>query len=560
MNPFKPNLSRLRHLSLVLALLLGAGGLLAAQAGDNANPEQPADSATTGDTADSALPAGDTTAVDPATADPTADSGDLPGFDSSEFFGDTAQEAEEIESAESQAETFLSDEGVRLGGSFKFSLSTGTMYRRDYADWTLEYLFSGGTFDDPSGTNEDIENSSLNLGGSLWFSARPSDSIRFYGKALVDYPFSDLAASLADLEALADNDPLTVPTGQGIAVPNLAIWELFADFNIDSKVFFRAGKQMVKWGVGYFFQPADIVSLTAVDVNDPTAEREGPLAVKANIPLDIHNLDFYAIVPSGATMDSITDLGLAGRFRFVLADWEFGLGALYQQDQDWNFTATASGSIWEFNFFAEALVNRLSAGNYLADGATTVNLTVPNPVTPDPTDTMVVPTAVDHTLVTDRTDWFFSGTTGLIYNNADAYLNIIGQYYFNGEGYDNPSAVVADALTYVAAGQMTLADLFGNLGRHYAAGFVSWSFVKDSPVSVSLLWLGNLSDGSGFFKPSASFEITDEINLAVSPYFAYGPENSQYRGIAPSLMGGSTAALMPVAQLQLTLSLGSGKF
>lgn len=460
------------------------------------------------------------------TDQPVGDGGDdegFAGFDSGDFFGDEEQVATDVDSKDTQSQNFLSEEGVRWGGNFALQVKAGTMYRKDYADWTPEYLLSGGTFDAlGTAANENIENSALSLSGSLWFSARPDENLRYYGKLNIDYPFDNLVS-------LVDSGGDT----SEIAVPNLSVWELFADLNINKTVFIRAGKQMVKWGVGYFYQPADIISLSAVDVYDPTADREGPLAIKANVPLGLNNLDLYAVAPSDSEIESITDVGLAGRFKFVVADWEMALGSAWQTDKDWQFIATASGSLSEFNVFAEGRVNRLASGAHIQS---------------------------DGSLVTERDDWFFSGTAGLVYTNADAYLTAVAQYYYNGEGYDDPASMVDDAMVQVGMGNMSMTDLYGNLGTHYAAAMVSWTFYKDSPFGVSLLWLGSLSDGSGMIKPSFSWDITDELVLTVSPYFAYGPYNSQYRGIDPALMGGSTAGLMPTGQCSVTLDIAAGKF
>ena len=35
--------------------------------------------------------------------------------------------------------------------------------------------------------------------------------------------------------------------------------ELFSDFQFRDTLFFRAGKQTINWGVGYFFSPADLL-------------------------------------------------------------------------------------------------------------------------------------------------------------------------------------------------------------------------------------------------------------------------------------------------------------
>ena len=67
--------------------------------------------------------------------------------------------------------------------------------------------------------------------------------------------------------------------------PSLVLDELFVDTAIDRKIFFRMGKQRISWGVGNWYKPADVLSLAAIDPDNPTAAREGPYAFKVDTPL-----------------------------------------------------------------------------------------------------------------------------------------------------------------------------------------------------------------------------------------------------------------------------------
>ena len=368
-------------------------------------------------------------------------------------------------------------------------------------------------------------------------------------------------------------------TGSSASVPSIKIWELYSDFAIKDLVFFRAGKQMVKWSSNNyeFFSPADIISLTAIDPNDRSADREGPLAIKANIPISVHNLDFYLIAPASTELTSVRDLKAAARFQLVLGGWELGMGAAvdgglnkaerqsdgsfdYVRDTQAQFVATASGSIYDFSIFGEGLVQRYQSGLYLDDSSYTYGSL-----------------NFDHTIVANRDQWLFSGTAGASYNNSDWYLTVMGQYYFNGAGYDDIAGVAKDAAKYLMANylsyggtQFSYADLLsmamGNTGRHYVGLSVSETFAKNSDVTAAAYWLGNLSDGSGFVRPSVSINITDQIILGFYTAVYYGGNNSQFRGIRKALadagLSSDVAKLFqqPTFKAGLTLELGCGSF
>lgn len=436
------------------------------------------------------------------------------------FFGEgegMAAEAAAPKVQDTYSEELLKAEPMRLGGDFELKVTAGTGWKKDYADWSWDYLRDGYS-----------EASYVDLKSSLFFSARPGPRLRYYGKAKVEYPFSSAAASSTDLFAIADGLPSTSP-GAGVPVPAISIWELFADVELGDRVFVRAGKQMVKWGVGYFFQPADVISLTSVDIYDPTAEREGPVAIKANLALGKNNLDFYAIAPAGETIDSIQKIGLAGRAQVVLGGFELGAGAAYQKSADWQFIGTASGSAGKFALFGEGALKRKSPGKFIAS---------------------------DATIRSDRVDWFLDATGGATYVEGDAYLTVTGQYYYNGEGYADARTIGDSAAYYLGTGALSLSDVLGNTGRHYVGVNASWSIKKNSKLALGAMWIGDLSDGSGTARPQATIDFTDELQLVLFTTLNYGGDKTQFRGI--SALG--EAFVIPLASVGATLSIATGRF
>ncbi len=590
---------------------------------------------------ENALFGGDTTASGPAASPAAAiPAGDLASDDA--LFND-ASAVSTAQTSGTYEEKFIKTEAIRIGGSYTFTIGTGIGWYKDWANWDGSYFWTDPVTlkkDDPTDTTnaagskrqidytnpDKREDSSLNLSGNLYFSARPSADLRLFGKATFAFPFGVDAVSLAGYNSLItklnkagnsstwnDGNSLTTTDASanlasaaadaGVTLPNIKIWEFYSDFAIKDAVYFRAGKQMVKWGVGYFFQPADIISLTAVDVNDPKADREGPLAIKANVPIGVNNLDFYLIAPGSSNLTSVLDLKPAARFQLVLGNWELGLGAAvndalnkasvmadgslqYDRDVQAQFIATASGAIGEFNVFGEGLVQRYQSGLYFNDTAYNYTGTFDidnaslfiNPTTHLPTTGTV---AFDHTIVANRDAWNFSGTAGAMYTNDDAYLTVMAQYYYNSNGYDNIALVAKDVARYLTASnnpldasykgiKLSTADLMaialGYTGKHYVGVNISETFAKNSDISASAFWMANFSDLSGFVKPAVSIKITDQITLGLNTTIYYGAENTQFRGIMQALVdngfpaAGATLFEMPRFKLGMTLSLGSSAF
>lgn len=419
------------------------------------------------------------------------------------FFGDDPLINEDAQVNDSYEENFLKEEPLTWGGSYRFGVRAGAFWDKYYTNWTSEYFWAA-----------DGEDSGVDLGATLFFTARPSADTRYYGKFKIDYPF--------ETKYVIDGTPDTT-----ISVPSFKVWELYADFDIENTVNVRAGKQMAKWGVGYFFQPADVISLSPVDPEKPEQEREGPVMIKLNLPLDVHNLDAYIIAPEG--MSSAKDIAYALRASIVAGGFEYGLGARYQYVSSskvgsaFQAIATASGSINKVTVFAEGLAKYGTSKNFLVrDSNGNVQPGIP---------------VSTYKTTTRQYDWFPSGSVGFSWSESEWFLSLMGQYFYNGEGYAGDitkltGPAMAQVMT-VMSGMVPTADSFSygdamNLAQHYAAARLSYSFTDNSKVSFATMWMGNLQDGSGIIMPSVSIKATDEVTLGLNAHAKYGLDKTEY--------------------------------
>lgn len=434
---------------------------------------------------------------------------DLFGGGEDELFGDSSDEddlfggenslfEEAEESSESLDELLLVDEkGIHIGGSFNLGISAGAAM-------------------DPSEITsvDDLEwDLTPDLSASLYFDARPLSAIRLFGKAAIEYPF-----------AVQEDDPETVSIDETRTFSDIIyIKELFSDFNINDTLFFRAGKQTINWGVGYFFSPADLLNLTEIDPENPDEELEGPLSVKMNLPLNMHNIYLYAVLPEG--INDPADLAFAPKAELVLGATEIGIGAYYRYGQAPAAMVTFTTAIGDVNLFGEGVAKYGSDKNF------------------------IVKTGDVYSLETYKKKLFFNATLGAGYSwsseVSDLSFSLTGQYYFNGEGYDEPGLVSdfmnytaiylsgldpennpADAIAYEAhQGQYNLSDLM-NRSKHYGAANISITPVKD--LSFSVFWMGNFSDFSGVIKPGFSWNATDYIRIGLSIPYTYGDAGDEY--------------------------------
>ena len=371
------------------------------------------------------------------------------------------------------AEQLLTEEDtVRLGGSFGFT--TGVR-------WTWD----GTTPAEPQDVREALR---VDLQSRLKLNARPSTTTRLYAEVWLTYPFdaSDDDRSFDDV---------------------FYVDELFSDFTIGDRVFLRAGKQTMNWGVGRFFSPADLMNLSRIDPENPDEDLEGPVAVRANMPLGTDNAYAYLVVPDGAT--AANDLAAAAKYELVAGRFELTAGGYYEHERAPVVMGTATTTLGDVSFFLEATASYGSDKTFVVEEGTGV------------------------TTATHSDGVFPHASAGATYrwSSLEGHLSalVTGQYYFNGEGYADPDLISRDRVApLLASGELSARDL-DEPGRHYAAASAMLSARDDA--SVSVLAIANMSDLSGVVTPKVSVGVGDSLSVNVALPYSWGEAGSQY---APS--------------------------
>jgi hypothetical protein len=404
--------------------------------------------------------------------------------DNSLFGEDIISEYDEEDLETGIDELLLKTDTMELGGTFEFSLSP-------VITWQNVDLSAGYVFDHI--TEPDIIYLDTILAATLFFDARPDEEFRVFGKTEITYPFT------TDEERSMDEV--------------ISIRELFADINWKNILFFRAGKHMISWGVGYFFSPADILNITPIDPENPEIEREGPVSLKVHMPIDIHNLYLYIIANDITKPDEIA---LAPKAEFVIGNLETGLGGIYQKDLAPMGVLTLSFPFLDIDIFAEGVVSY---------GANKVFLQETDASVEHPSGLMVV----------EKDDeFFFSGTIGFMFSLT--HINIeweevsfYGQYYYNGYGYDDPSLFrnQAGIGTLLVSGDISVQDIL-ETGMHYMAASIIWTALFDTDFSFILFWIGNLSDGSGQVSPSIRWDILEYASIHLGISTVYGGQYDEF--------------------------------
>ena len=413
-------------------------------------------------------------------------------FDFDDMFDDDM--IEEVDNTDDQEYTdaFLDETGITFGGRFSSSL-------RAIVRWP-EYPDS---FDAVKNAGED--SLAANIDGRLFFDARPNRDFRVYGSAQTAYPFTQTTRVLAD-------DEVTTAT---IRVPNISVFELFSDFAWRDYAFFRAGKQTVSWGTGFFFSPADVLSLAPIDPEDPERSREGPISIRVRVPIDIHQFTFYLIAPESLVdtpSPSITDLAIAPRFEFVIGPGEIGIAGFLQQDLAPRAIMTGSFSWRDLDMFGEAVLRYGSERTFLAESERE----------------------------TFRRDdgVYFDGTLGVRYVKND--VSFIGQVLYNGDGYDEPKILgllrrtfrlQQESSPFAPTGPTLTVEDLTRTGRWYGTLSAGHADAFGTDIGVSALLQANFSANSGIVGVTLSRELFTGLSVSATANVAYGEDGREFTQI-----------------------------
>ena len=109
-------------------------------------------------------------------------------------------------------------------------------------------------------------------------------------------------------------------------------------------------------------------------------------------------------------------------------------------------------------------------------------------------------------------------------------ITIIGQYLYNGYGYEDPDLLRDNeqGIAFLISEDELSMDDLASLGRHYCASSFYWDSLFDTIFSIKLFWIANFTDGSGRISPEISLKPIDEIEISLSVPVTYGEERDQF--------------------------------
>jgi hypothetical protein len=290
--------------------------------------------------------------------------------------------------------------------------------------------------------------------------------------------------------------------GSGGGATLVAVKEVFIDFNLANAVYFRAGKQVLKWGTGYFWNPTDLINIEHRSFTDPDALLGGVFGLRMDAVFS-PRFHLYTFLNLDGVED-ISDVALAARAEFLVGQTEFGLSGWYRSGKIPVFGVDLSAPLfWNLNLTAEA---SLSWGD-----------------NQDKLDALGNPYSIRERLV-PRIDVGLSRSFDAF--DVEDRIHVAAEFFYNDAGYERD---MFDALGGA------LLDTFvedcyqpGYYGKYYGALTLTVSRFILGSMTLTLSGLGNLSDLSGTAMAALSYAPVNNFSLSLQLGAYLGEDNREY--------------------------------
>jgi hypothetical protein len=269
----------------------------------------------------------------------------------------------------------------------------------------------------------------------------------------------------------------------------LGIKEFFVDTNWQNKVYFRTGKQLLKWGTCYFWNPTDLINERNKDFLDMDKPREGTYGVKVQIPSGTKRNIYFFLGMDQAT--EINDLSLAGKYEFLAGNTEMSFSFVGRNGYQPVYGYDVTGRIFDLDVRGEICLS--PGGNQ--------EIMDYDSLGPVPEGDGFIPK-----ISLGCTKYFD-------YGNIKDRISLTGEFYYNGAGYEQNilQRIRDDIDSYNWRVYMSKVYEPYRNSKYYFAFFSSVSKFIKTDLTLNVNGITNLVDHSGTLTCGVSYHpsITD---------------------------------------------------
>ena len=288
--------------------------------------------------------------------------------------------------------------------------------------------------------------------------------------------------------------------------------ELFFDFNINRAIYIRYGKQYLKWGRNYFWNPSDLINIDRKDFLDPNKNLEGTQGVKIHIPFGTkYNIYGFANLEDVGVLE---DVAWSGKFEFIVGSTEMAFSGWYKKGFEPVFSYDLSTRIFRVDVMGEMSLSHGANQDSLLreeDNEGNVSFTT--------------------TRITD--EWIPKASIGFMKSfdlfDINDRVTIIGEFYYDHAGY--PYNAFDDLESISLLMREDLLKPY-HVSKYYASFFtvIQRFIVSDAVFRLNVI--SNLTDGSGIIYSSLRYNPWYDffIDLTASVSIGDGRDEFTFMG------------------------------
>lgn len=290
----------------------------------------------------------------------------------------------------------------------------------------------------------------------------------------------------------------------------LDIKEVFVDFNFANTVYFRAGKQVLQWGTGYFWNPTDLINIAHKSFTNLNALLDGVFGLRADVVFS-PNFHLYTFTNLNEVQD-ITTVAYAARTEFLAGKVEFGFSGWYQYNKIPVFgTDITTPLFWQLNLTGEASVSWGDNQQKYDSSGTAYSV-----------DNQLVP----------KVDVGLSRSFDAF--DVQDRITVMAEFFWNSDGYNQN---MFETLSPVPVGSPPVSPLqnfeagyyhAGYYGQYYGALFITINSFFLSNLTLSLDGLANFSDQSAIAIVGLAYAPISNFTLQLQVGANVGADNREY--------------------------------
>jgi hypothetical protein len=413
------------------------------------------------------------------------------GSDENDFFGSGAVEAQQGAAETKNPAEAVESEKLGFSGQFQ-SLSSYEM--------TRNFVQGNTGFNDNTFANT--------MMGDFLVDARLPRSFRLFLDMNINYVPTGVPVPTTFIGAPSPlPSPLTLDENETTL---LDLKEVFVDFNFaNNAIHFRAGKQVLQWGTGYFWNPTDLINVSHKSFTNLNALLDGVFGLRTDVTFS-SAFHLYTFINLNGVSD-LTYAAYAARTEFLVGKVEFGFSGWYEYNKIPVFgTDITTPLFWELNMTGEASVS-------YGDNVQKV-------------DANGNPYSVSNQLV-PKVDIGLSRTFDVL--NVVDRLSVMTEFFWNSDGYNQDMFTLNNTIP-LQSGMTALQTFLSGYyhasyyGQYYGALFVSIADFGLPNMTLSLDGLMNFSDSSAIALVGLSDSPVNNFTLEVQLGSFLGPNNSEY--------------------------------